>query len=59
MTTQWTKSSEAVIPEAANTIGWRVAHRTKVEPRPKENEIVSFAHFLSFGFRVLTHPLLP
>jgi hypothetical protein len=29
-----------------------------VEPRPKENEVVSFAYFHSFGFRVPLHPLL-
>ena len=69
MTTQWTKSSidhkvfdelrlNAVIPEATDAIEWRVPPRTKVEPRPEENEVVSFAHFHSFGFGVLAHPLL-
>ena len=29
-----------------------------MEPRSKENEVVSFAHFHSFGFGVLVHPLL-
>ena len=69
MTTQWTKSSidrkafdelrlNTVIPEAADAIGWRVLPRTEVEPRPEENEVVSFTHFHSFGFRVLAHPLL-
>jgi hypothetical protein len=47
-----------VIPEVANVIMWRVPPRTKVEPRPEENEVVSFAHFQSFGFEVLAHPLL-
>jgi hypothetical protein len=47
-----------VIPEATNVIGWRVPPRTEVEPRPKENVVVSFAHFHSFGFGVLMHPLL-
>ena len=69
MTTQWTKSSidrkaldelrlKAVIPEVADVIRWRVPSRTEVDPRPKENEVVSFAHFHSFGFEVLAHPLL-
>ena len=69
MTTQWMKLSidrkvfdelrlNAVIPEAADVIGWRVPPRTEVEPRPKENEVVSFAHFHSFGFEVPMHPLL-
>ena len=47
-----------MIPEAVGTIGWRVPPRTEVEPRPEENEVVSFAHFHSFGFGVPTHPLL-
>ena len=69
MTTQWTKLSidrkafdelrlNAVIPEAPDVIGWRVPPRTEVEPRPEENEVVSFAHFHSFGFVVPAHPLL-
>ena len=49
---------KAVILEAADMIGWRVPPRTKVEPRPEENEVVSFAHFHSFGFGVSAHPLL-
>jgi hypothetical protein len=49
---------KVVIPETANAIGWRVSPRTKVEPRPEENEVISFAHFHSFGFGVLAHPLL-
>ena len=47
-----------VISEAADAIGWRVPPRTEVEPRPKENEVVSFAYCHSFGFVVPTHPLL-
>ena len=47
-----------VIPEATDAIGWRVPPRTKVEPRPEENEVISFAHFHSFGFGVLAYPLL-
>jgi hypothetical protein len=47
-----------VIPEATNMIGWRVPPRTEVEPRPKENEVVSFAHFHYYGFGVPAHPLL-
>jgi len=49
---------KAVIPEAADVIGWRVLSRTKVELRPEENEVISFAHFHSFGFGVPAHPLL-
>ena len=69
MTTQWLKSSidckafdelrlNAVIPEATDMIGWGVLLRTEVEPRPEENEVIFFAHFHSFGFGVLVHPLL-
>ena len=47
-----------MIPEAADAIRWRVLPRIEVEPRPKENEVISFAHFHSFGFGVLAHPLL-
>ena len=47
-----------VIPEAADTIGWRVLPRTKVELRQEQNEVVSFAHFHSFRFGVPMHPLL-
>ena len=39
-------------------IGWRVPPRIEVEPRPEENEVISFAHFHSFGFGVSAHPLL-
>ena len=67
--TQWTKPSidrkafdelrlNAVIPEAADTIGWRVLPRTKVELRQEQNEVVSFAHFHSFRFGVPARPLL-
>ena len=35
-----------------------VLQRTEVEPRPEENEVIFFAHFDSFGFGVLVHPLL-
>ena len=69
MTTLWTKSSvdrkafdelrlNTVIPKATNTIRWRILPRTEVEPRPEENEVVSFAYFHSFGFGVPAHPLL-
>ena len=37
---------------------WRVPPRTEVEPKLEENEVVSFAHFHSFGFEVPVHPLL-
>jgi hypothetical protein len=69
MTTQWMNSSvdrkafdelrlNAVIPEVADVIRWRVPPRTEVELRPEDNEVVSFAHFHSFGFGVPVHPLL-
>ena len=47
-----------VIPEATNVIRWRVSLRTELELRLKENAVLSFAHFHSFGFGVPTHPLL-
>ena len=47
-----------VILKAADVIRWRVPSRTEVEPRPEENEVVSFSHFHSFGFGVPAHPLL-
>ena len=47
-----------MIPEAADAIGWRVPSRTEVELRPKENEVISFAHFHSFGFGVPAYPIL-
>ena len=47
-----------VIPEAADMIRWRVPPRTKVELRLEENEVISFTHFHSFGFRVPANPLL-
>ena len=47
-----------MISKAANAIGWRVLSRTEVEPRPEENEVISFTHFHSFGFGVPVHPLL-
>ena len=49
---------KAVTLKVADVIGWRVLPRTEVEPRPEENEVVSFAYFHSFGFEVLVHPLL-
>jgi hypothetical protein len=49
---------KAVILEATDAFGWRVPLRTEVELRPEKNEVVSFAHFHSFGFGVLAHPLL-
>ena len=47
-----------MIPEATEELGWRVPVRSKVEPRPKENEDVSFVPFHLLGFGLLTHPLL-
>jgi hypothetical protein len=69
MTTQWMNSSvdrkafdelrlNAVIPKVTDVIRWRVPPRTEVELRPEDNEVVSFAHFHSFGFGVPVHPLL-
>ena len=49
---------KAVTLKVADVIGWRVLPRTEVEPRTEENEVVSFAHFHSFGFRLSAHPLL-
>ena len=47
-----------MILEAIDMIGWRALPRTKVKLRPKDNEIISFTHFHSFGFGVPAHPLL-
>ena len=47
-----------VILEASDVIKWRAPLRTEVEPRPKENEVVSFTHFHSFGFGEPVPPLL-
>jgi hypothetical protein len=69
MTMQWTKSSvnlkafdklqlNAVIPKATDMIEWRGPSRTKVGPMPKENEVVAFTHFHSFGFGMPAHPIL-
>ena len=49
---------EGVIPEATEELGWRVPTRSKVEPRPKENEVVSFISFHLLGFWLPAHPLL-
>jgi hypothetical protein len=69
MTTQWTKSSidrkafdelqlNAVILKATDMIEWRGPPRTEVGPMPKENEVIAFAHFHSFGFGMPAHPIL-
>jgi hypothetical protein len=47
-----------MIPEATDMIRWIVLPRTKVEPSPEEDKVVSFTHFYSFGFEVPVHPLL-
>ena len=47
-----------MIPKAAKELGWRVPMRSKVEPRPKENEVISFVPFHLLGFGLLAHPLL-
>ena len=46
-----------VIPEAAKQLGWRVPARSEVEPRSKENQVVSFVPF-HLGFGLPVHPLL-
>ena len=47
-----------VILEAPEELWWRVLAGSKVEPRPKENEVVSFVPFHLLGFGLSTHPLL-
>ena len=47
-----------VIPEATEELGWRVLARSKVEPRSKENEVVSFVPFHLLRFGLPMHPLL-
>ena len=47
-----------MIPDATKELRWRVLARSEVEPRPKENEVVSFVPFHLLGFRLLAHPLL-
>ena len=47
-----------MIPEATEELRWRVLARSEVEPRPKENEVISFIPFHLLGFRLLVHPLL-
>ena len=46
------------IPEATEELGWRVLVRSEVEPRPKENEVISFIPFHLLGFGLPVHPLL-
>ena len=66
---EWTRSSvdraefdqlreRGVILEAIEELGWRVPVRSKVEPGPKENEVVSFVPFHLLGFGLSAHPLL-
>ena len=47
-----------MILEAIEELGWRVPVRSEVEPRPKENEVVSFIPFHLLGFGLSVHPLL-
>ena len=47
-----------MIPKAIEELRWRVPVRIEVEPRPKENEVVSFIPFHLLGFELLVHPLL-
>ena len=66
---EWTRSSvdraefdqlpkRGVILEATEELGWRVLTRRELEPRPKENDVVSFVPFHLLGFRLPAHPLL-
>jgi hypothetical protein len=66
---EWTRSSidrvefdqlreRGVIPEATGELGWRILMRSEVEPRPKENEVISFVPFHLLGFGLSVHPLL-
>ena len=66
---EWTRSSvdraefdqlreRGVILEAIEELGWRVPMRSEVEPRPKENEVISFIPFHLLGFGLPAHPLL-
>ena len=66
---QWTRSSvdraefdklreRGVISETTEELGWRVPMRSEVEPRPKENEVISFIPFHLLGFGLPAHPLL-
>ena len=47
-----------MIAEAAKELRWRVLMRSEVEPRPKENEVISFIPFHLLGFGLPAHPLL-
>jgi hypothetical protein len=47
-----------VIPEAAKELRWRVPARSEVEPRTKENDVISFVPFHLLGFGLPVHPLL-
>ena len=47
-----------VISEAIEELGWRVPARSEVEPRPKENEVVSLVPFHLLEFGLSAHPLL-
>jgi len=66
---EWTRSSvdraefdqlqeRGVIPKATEEFGWRVLARSEVEPRPKENEVISLIPFHLLGFGPPMHPLL-
>ena len=66
---EWTRSSvdraefdklreRGVISETTEELGWRVPMRSEVEPRPKENEVISFVPFHLLGFGLPAHPLL-
>ena len=48
----------STIPKAIEELRWRVPVRIEVEPRPKENEVVSFIPFHLLGFGLPAHPLL-
>ena len=47
-----------MVLEVAEELWWRILARSKVEPRPKENEVISFIPFHILGFGLPPHPLL-
>ena len=47
-----------MIAEATEELRWRVLMRREVEPRLKENEVISFIPFHLLGFGLPAHPLL-
>ena len=47
-----------MIQKATEELRWRVLARSEVEPRPKENEVISFIPFHLLRFRLSAHLLL-